>query len=239
MPAPKDFSLYQHFALLLLGGSGLRFGGSTPKQFVAMAGKPLFLYAAEVLEASPLVDYIVYVVPQGYEKKTEDLLVKIAKKPHAVVVGAATRQGSCYEGLAFLIRQGASKESLVLVQDGDRPHLKERYIQENYALAERYGLAVTAHEATDSVAISKEPQTLDGYIPRQEVYLLSTPQTASLGTLYSAEEKAILEKKAFTDEGSLLLAYTHLTPHLVRSEADNLKITNPEDLRLFEQEEKA
>jgi 2-C-methyl-D-erythritol 4-phosphate cytidylyltransferase len=239
MPVQKDFSLYHHFALLLLGGSGLRFGQKTPKQFIPMAGKPLFLYAAEALEASPLVDYIVYVVPQGYEKKTEVLLAKTAKKPHSIVIGGNTRQASCYEGLSFLVNQGADKRSLVLVQDGDRPHLKERYIQENYALAEQYGLGVTAHEATDSVAISKEPRTLDGYIPRQEVYLLSTPQTAVLGTLYSAEQKAESEKKAFTDEGSLLLAYAHLTPHLVLADSDNLKITNPEDLILFEKEEKA
>jgi 2-C-methyl-D-erythritol 4-phosphate cytidylyltransferase len=239
MPQQKDFSLYRRFALLLMGGSGLRFGEKTPKQFLPMAGQPLFAYAAKALEKSPLVDFIVYVVPEGYTQKTEDLLAKFATKPNAVIMGGASRQESCHLGLAYLAQRGASDESLVLVQDGDRPHLQERYIAENYALADRYGLAVTAHEATDSVAISKEPGTLDGYIPRQEVYLLATPQTAHLGVLLSALAKAQAEQRTFTDEGSLLLAYAHLVPHLVLSAGDNLKITTPEDRQLFEKEEKA
>ena len=230
-----ELSTSRHIAVLLLGGLGTRFGSRKPKQFLPMGGKPLCLYAAEVLERSPVVDFIVYVVPAGYEPNFALLLSSIRVKPSAIIVGGLTRQKSGELAIQYLLAHGALNEATVLLQDGDRPRLKERYLEENFALAERYFSAVTALPASDSVAISKLEGTLDGYLPREEVYLLQTPQAFRLGLLDEAFRLAASSPRSFTDDASLLLAMKGIHPHIVFGDKDNLKITTPADQKAFEE----
>lgn len=230
-----DYSAFRHIAILLLGGSGTRFGASKPKQFLPMAGKALCLYGAEALEASAAVDAIVYVVPKGYEPNFEYLLSRAGKKkPAAIIVGGASRSDSGKVAVSYLLAHGAKEDASVLLQDGDRPRLLERYLEENFAFADRFGSSVTAIPCTDSVAISKFPGTLDGYIPREEVWLLQTPQAFRLGLLSKAQSLLKEGERPYTDDASLVLSKCGVAPHIVLGERDNLKITTPADQKTFE-----
>jgi 2-C-methyl-D-erythritol 4-phosphate cytidylyltransferase len=231
---------YSRIAVLLLGGLGTRFGSAKPKQFLPMGGQPLCLYGAKALENSPKVDAIVYVVPEGYGKNFELILSRAGqKKPSEIIVGGSSRQESGHLAIRYLLSHGALPHSSVLIQDGDRPRLKERYIDEAFALTEKFGSAVTAIPASDSVAISKMEGTLDGYIPRQEVYLLQTPQAFTLSLLDEAMEIAAKSQRTFTDDGSLVLAMKGVNPHIVLGDKDNIKITTKADQAEFEEGENA
>jgi 2-C-methyl-D-erythritol 4-phosphate cytidylyltransferase len=235
----EDFSFYHHIAILLLGGAGTRFGSSKPKQFLPMAGQPLCLYGARALEESPSVDFIVYVIPKGYERNFALLLGSVGhKKPSVTISGGISRQESGHVAIAYLQAQGVNKDAIVLLQDGDRPRLKQRYLQENFKAAEKYGASVTAIKANDSVAISKVDHLLDGYIPRNEVYLLQTPQAFRFELIASAMEMAAEAQKQYTDDGSLLLAMKGVNPYIVEGDKNNIKITTPEDQEEFEEGEK-
>jgi 2-C-methyl-D-erythritol 4-phosphate cytidylyltransferase len=230
---------YSRIAILLLGGLGTRFGSSKPKQFLPMGGQPLCLYGAKALEGSPEVDYIVYVVPKGYERNFSLILEKAGHaKASSIIVGGPTRQESGHLAVSYLLERQASPDALVLLQDGDRPRLKERYIRENFAAALEQGASVTAIPSSDSVAISKVPSVIDGYIPRQEVYLLQTPQAFRLGLLAKAMEAAAKAKRDFSDDGSLVLALANVAPRIVLGDKANLKITTQEDQALFEEGER-
>lgn len=213
-----------------MAGSGERFLSPTPKQFLLMGGHPLFGYAARVLNDSHDIDFLVYVVPTGYLETAEKRIKeeKLEKK-HAIIEGGATRGASAYAAVKFLIGQGAKADAVVLLQDGDRPNLTAKLIRENIMVASRFKAAVTALPSYDSVAISKEPSLIDGYLPREEVYLLQTPQAFQLSLLNEAFLKAKAEKKVFTDEGSLVLALMGVAPHIVIGAKNNVKITEPED----------
>jgi 2-C-methyl-D-erythritol 4-phosphate cytidylyltransferase len=225
-----------HIAILLLGGLGTRFGSSKPKQFLPMGGQPLCLYGAKVLESSPVVDFIVYVVPDGYTKNFALILANAGHaKPSVIIVGGATRQESGHLAIQYLLAHGAKSDASVLLQDGDRPRLIERYLVENFANAEAYGASVTAIPATDSVAICKEKGILDGYIPRQEVYLLQTPQAFKIALLAEAMELAEKSGRSYTDDGSLVLAMKGVNPHLVLGDKRNIKITTKKDQDDFEE----
>lgn len=236
---PKiDLSSFQNIAVLLLGGLGVRFGSSKPKQFLPMAGKALCLYGAEALENSPSVDFIVYVIPDDYERNFSLLLSRAGhKKPSTVIIGGSSRQESGRLAVDFLHANGAKDDSTVLIQDGDRPRLKETYLRDNFLNAKTYGASVTAIPATDSVAISKVDGFLDGYIPRSEVWLLQTPQAFRLSLLYEAQRAAQGEAKEYSDDASLVLAKKGVEPRIVLGSADNLKITTPDDQRTFEKGE--
>lgn len=231
----KETKDYKHVAVLLLGGLGTRFNESKPKQFLPMGGKPLCLYGAEALENSPSVDFILYVIPDGYMRNFALLLSKAGhKKPSETIIGGKSRQESSKIAVKYLLSNGFDPSLSVLLQDGDRPNLKERYIQENFENADEYLSSVTAIKATDSVAISKEAGLLDGYIPRNEVYLLQTPQAFRLSLLDEAEDLADKDGSSYSDEGSLVLYKKGVQPRIVIGERANLKITAPEDKNLFE-----
>jgi 2-C-methyl-D-erythritol 4-phosphate cytidylyltransferase len=232
----ESFS-FTHEAILLMAGSGERFLNPTPKQFLRMGGHPLFSYAARALENSPDIDFIVYVVPKGYLEAAEKSLVEEKlMKEHGIIEGGASRSESAHEALKYLLKRGAKPSSIVLLQDGDRPNLTARLIHENIAAAAAFGASVTALPSSDSVAISKEPSLIDGYIPRQEVYLLQTPQAFRLSRLKEAFDKAKEKAKNYTDEGSLVLSVIGLAPRIVLGDKKNGKITEPSDAVLFEGE---
>jgi 2-C-methyl-D-erythritol 4-phosphate cytidylyltransferase len=229
---------YTRIAILLLGGLGTRFGSSKPKQFLPMGGQALCLYGAKALEKSPEVDYIVYVVPKGYERNFALILEKAGhEKPSSIIVGGNSRQESGHLAVRYLLAHGVTPEALVLLQDGDRPRLKERYIQENFASAHKQGASVTAIPSSDSVAISKVPRFHRWLYPREEVYLLQTPQAFEIGLLSKAMELAEEAKRTFSDDGSLVLAMANVAPAIVLGDKGNLKITTKEDQELFEEGE--
>lgn len=222
-------------SVFLIGGSGFRFDKSTPKQYLVMKGMPLFIHAATALEESKEVGEIVFVCQKGDTGKVADLVkeASLANKKHIFVEGGNSRQESCLLGLEELDKEGYPADNPVLVVDGDRPNLLPRYIEENINNARRMGASVTAIPSSDSVAITKIKGYLDGYIPREEVMLLQTPQCFRFGILLEAEKLAKEKHLLFTDEGSLVLSLKHVAPAIVLGSKRNLKITTKDDAEAY------
>lgn len=224
-------------AILLLAGKGERFHSSLPKQFILMKGKPLFTHAAKTLNDSPLISSIVYVVPAGYIEKTEEILIaQSLTKKHFVIEGGETRQDSAFFALNFLEEKGINEESLVLVQDGDRPNLKESYIDSLIKETLKSGASVLAIPATDSLALIQEGSSIDSYLDRSHIIALQTPQCFRFSLLFEAEKEAKRKRKTYTDEGSLLLGEKGIASTFVEGDKSNFKITEPFDLTVFQNE---
>ena len=49
-------------AIIVAAGSGTRFGGETPKQFIDIGGKPLLVHTLECFERSPSIDSMILVL---------------------------------------------------------------------------------------------------------------------------------------------------------------------------------
>jgi ribitol-5-phosphate 2-dehydrogenase (NADP+) / D-ribitol-5-phosphate cytidylyltransferase len=231
----KDFSSVCRYAIVLSGGVGERFSASVPKQFVLMKGKKLLSYSLEALEKSKEVEAVLLVAPKDFLAESKEIAIEVAaEKLIDVIEGGGTRQDSSRLAIEYLLSRGARKDALVLVLDADRPNLLERYIAENYLKASQNGASITAIPSSDSIAVSGDESTISAYLPREEAYLVQTPQGFRLSLLASAHEKARKEKKHFTDEGSLVLAYEGTSPLIVRGDKNNLKITTTEDKTNFE-----
>jgi hypothetical protein len=168
---------YSRIAILLLGGLGTRFGSSKPKQFLPMGGQPLCLYGAKASKKAP-VDYIVYVVPKGYERNFALILEKAG---HAKAFGrsssaAPPAKNRGHLAVRYLLAHGAPR--------GARPasgwrsasaqrtlHLKKiSPAREARRLRHRDPLFGFGRD------LQSPRDLIDGYIPREEVYLLQTPQ---------------------------------------------------------------
>ncbi len=223
-------------AVVLAGGSGERFGEKTPKQFIAMGGKPLMMHCLLALQSSSLIDEIYVVSAKGYLDKTRDLLQSYhIAKAKAVIEGGATRKESSYRALLYLRRLRIDPDSYVLICDADRPNLTEDLIQRNVEAAKQTGAAVTAKQATDSILYSRQGAIVSEYFPRRMVFQAQTPQTFRFDIIFSAHKKANRSKEydLYTDDASLVKALTSAKVAIVEGSNQNLKINTKDDEATF------
>lgn len=228
-----DFLAKHTYAVVLMAGKGLRMNVDLPKQFIEVAGLPLFLFASKEFDESNEVDYLLFVTSKENIEKTKSILEKSSiKKPYEVIEGGSVREESAKKAIEYLAKMNANKESIVLIHDADRPNINEEIIKNNVIAAKDCGAAITATSSVNSLAISSNG-IIEGYLNRDEVYQIQTPQTFSLSLLEEAFEKAI-DPSSYTDEGSLVLDVLGVKAKIVKSGSDNYKITTESDLEIFE-----
>ena len=215
-----------HIALVLFGGSGLRFGSTLPKQFVTLIDKPLIEETLSALEECPSVDEVHLVSRKEDIGKTKEIAASYPKVK-GVYEGGKTRQDSARLGLLAL--QGKVDEgSLVAIMDGDRPCIEDDLLKQNYELAGKVGAAVTVAPSSNSVLLSKDGETVTSYLNRDEVYLVATPQTFRYKEILKSHLEA---KDGHTDDASLFQGPVAL----LKWDKQNVKITTKEDVEAFKQ----
>lgn len=218
----------RNFGIVALGGVGKRFLSSTPKQFLKAGNRYLCEYPIKALDDSPSIDAIVLITLKSHFSLLNEIVESMhLKKDYMIVEGGDTRNSSLDRAVFAL--KGEDPESLCLIVDGDRPNLKQRYIDECIEAAKQSGASIVSRKETDSTFI------LDGedmeYLNRNLLYRAETPQCFKLHIL----EKAYLSttKRDFTDEASMVLKQLGIKPSIVLSDGDNIKINTPSDLEIF------
>jgi 2-C-methyl-D-erythritol 4-phosphate cytidylyltransferase len=216
-------------AVVPAGGAGTRMGGTVPKQFLELNGKPILYYTLKTLQDCGIISELILVVPeQEYDKACANWLGKpeIVTK---VVIGGEKRQDSVYNGFCEVSPQ----MEIVLVHDGVRPFLSPRMIQETVDVAREYGAAITAIPLYDTIKRVDTSGLVSQTVDREGLWRVQTPQVFRYEILKEAFKKANYEKFYGTDEGTLI---EHLGKpvKVVEGSEQNIKITRPEDLRLSE-----
>ena len=216
-------------AVVPAGGTGIRMGGTVPKQFLELNGKPILYYTLKTLQDCGIISELILVVP---EKEYDNACTDWLGKPEIVtkvVVGGEKRQDSVYNGFCELSPQ----TEIVLVHDGVRPFLSHQMIQESVDAAREYGAAITAIPVNDTIKRVDDLGLVSQTVDRDGLWRVQTPQVFRYELLQEAFKKANSEKFYGTDEGTLI---EHLGKpvKVVEGSEQNIKITRPEDLRLSE-----
>ena len=216
-------------AVVPAGGTGTRMGGTVPKQFLELNGKPILYYTLKTLQDCGIISELILVVP---EKEYDNACTDWLGKPEIVtkvVVGGEKRQDSVYNGFCKLSQQ----TEIVLVHDGVRPVLSHQMIQESVDAAREYGAAITAIPVNDTIKKVDDSGLVSQTVDREGLWRVQTPQVFRYELLQEAFKKANSEKFYGTDEGTLI---EHLGKpvKVVEGSEQNIKITRPEDLRLSE-----
>lgn len=216
------------YALICAGGRGLRFGGDVPKQFIETKGKPILLQTVEVFERTAEIEKIVVMCPKGYLKEAEEILSS-CKKAY-VTEGGADRNLSVMNGIAYIEKHfGLDEKTIVVTHDAVRPFVNEKMIVRSIEEAKKYGAAVAAVPAVDTV-IEVENGVITSVPDRQKMYQVQTPQTfyaKNLRELYlslSQEEKNILTdcSRIYVSKGE--------TVRVIDGDIKNIKITFKSDV---------
>ena len=219
------------WALMPAAGSGRRFGGEVPKQYLAAAGKPLIAHALEALLAHPAIDGAVVALAANAPHWPG--WTSLHGKPVIACVGGLERADSVLAALRAL-PASVPEDALLLVHDAARPNLRaddiDKLIDAATACADG---AVLAAPVRDTLKRAGESARIAATEPRERLWRALTPQAFRRDLLLRALEAAQVAGVAVTDE-AMAVERLGLHPALVEGREDNLKVTTPADLALVE-----
>ena len=214
-------------AILVAGGSGKRFGGRLPKQFLPLAGFPLLYWPLKRLCAERAIDRVVLLLPTAQLKRGAAMIAALpapSQRKIILAAGGAERADSTLNGLAY-----CGADDLALVHDGARPLLSARDLKTLISAA-RKGPAVLGRPVTSTVKRLHDGRIRET-VPRDALFIAETPQAAPAALLARAIRLAQRDGISATDEASYLERLgLDLTPVTARD--PNPKITTPDDLAL-------
>lgn len=215
--------------ILAAAGVGKRMGLGYPKQFLEYKGKPLLIIPLEVAQKSDIVDDIIVVTNKENITLVENYCKQYGiDKVIKVTEGGKERQNSIYNALKY-----DNKSDIILVQDGVRPFLKERYIEEccKVVINERKG-AVVGVQVKDTIKVVDENFEVISTPKRADLIAVHTPQAFEGELLKRAYEIAESENFLGTDDSSLVERIGGKVK-IVLGDYDNIKVTTQEDLKFL------
>jgi len=219
------------WALVPAAGSGRRFGGEVPKQYLHAVGKPLIAHALEALLAHPGIDGAVVALAQGDPHWPG--WTALHGKPVIACIGGGERADSVLAALHAL-PDDVDEDELLLVHDAARPNLRAddigRLIGAATACADG---AILAAPVRDTLKRADAGVRIAATEPRDGLWRALTPQAFRRDLLLRALEAAQAAGVAVTDE-AMAVERLGLRPALVEGREDNLKVTTPADLALVE-----
>jgi len=222
----------KHVALIPAAGVGARMAAGSPKQYLAIGGKPMLRHTVDAFLSSPLIAHTYVVVSAGdaYIDAVLPDAQQAAGRVSVLRCGGATRMESIRNGLHAL-RALLGDTDRVLVHDAARPGL-------NAALIERLIVETGEHAAGGLLAlpvvdtVKRRDADAVTTIPRERLWLAQTPQMFAYALLCRALDAAT-DPAAITDDASAVEALG-LAPRLVEGHPRNLKVTLPSDIRIAE-----
>lgn len=224
------------WALVPCAGTGLRAGGTGPKQYHYLAGRPLIEHTLDALLA--VRGWTAIVVVTAPDDPFRPGLAHSGLQVHAV--GGASRADTVRNGLGHLLASGASAMDWVLVHDAARCLVQAEAIERLIAACS--GDPVGGLLATPLVDTLKEQRELSvpaetraaTTLQRAGKWLAQTPQMFRIGLLVTALDSAkAAGDTTITDEASAV-EKAGFAPLLVEGGALNIKVTYPQDFELAE-----
>lgn len=200
-------------------------GGTTPKQYLDIAGQPILRYTVQAFLAAAEIAHT-YVVVSADDAYVEKALAGL-QCVSILRCGGATRRASVANGLRA-IATFVGEQDWVLVHDAARPGLTPELIAKLIARVGEHPVGgLLALPVVDTVK-----RVTDGRvetIAREGLWLAQTPQMFRHGVLSAA----LMAAKEVTDESSAI-ELAGLIPLLVEGHACNSKVTSPSDLAVVQ-----
>ncbi len=221
----------RYWGLIPAAGTGQRFGSSTPKQFLNLAGKLVVEWSILALANHEKIDGVYIGLEENCVQSA--CLPQFHSKIAGTFSGGATRAQTVLNGVNYLLDNNGDIDDWVLVHDSNRPLLSNIDITN---LISTVGddidggiIGLPVHDTLKLESGGRIKNTLD----RSQQYRALTPQMFRLGLLHDALVQCHSRRINVTDEAQAmeLLGYH---PLLVTGETSNIKITTPTDFKFAE-----
>jgi len=219
-------------AIVVAGGEGKRFGGTTPKQFALLDGKPVLAHTLQALDACAWISRIVLVLPGA-------LIQKIRKTfPHRfdisklsdmdMLEGGETRRDSVRHGLEVV---DAEFFPHVAIHDGVRPFFDNTWFEKGLKALQHIPAVAVGVPPVDTIKQISSRGFIVKTPRRAGLIQIQTPQmfqTAVIKRVHKAAKKKGLDA---TDD-TMLMEQAGFPVKVLSGSSENIKITWKGDLLL-------
>jgi 2-C-methyl-D-erythritol 4-phosphate cytidylyltransferase len=214
-------------------GTGTRFGGRIPKQFIKVNGKELIAYTIEKFHGLKEIDEIAISAEKKYIPALNKIINKYSfSKVTIITEGGKTRQESVHNCLKLL---QCSKDELIAIHDAVRPFITRNLTLKMIKAGYRYNCAIPGIKVTDTLKMTDVKNTVVKTIERENLRSVQTPQVFRYGILIDSYHKAEKRKLTGTDESSLVEAAGYKVK-ITEGEITNIKITIKDDLKKLKEQ---
>lgn len=214
-------SLYT--AIVPAAGIGSRMAAAVPKQYLPLNGSTLLEQTLAVLLKHAAIKRII--VATAEQDPWFDQLA-IAHHPRVLrVVGGAERANTVLNALVHV------ETDWVLVHDAARPCLHNQDLEAVLQAGLQADGAILASRVRDTMKRGDGEGNISTSVSRDELWHALTPQCFATQPLAQALASALAAGAVITDEASAM-EWAGFHPRLVPGRADNIKVTQPEDLEL-------
>jgi 2-C-methyl-D-erythritol 4-phosphate cytidylyltransferase/2-C-methyl-D-erythritol 2,4-cyclodiphosphate synthase len=215
------------YALIVAAGRGTRFGGTLPKQYLALGGTSVLRHAVAAFAAHPRVaGVLVAIRPEDralFDHAVSGLSVL------APVPGGAERQDSVRLGLEGL---AAHKPDRVLIHDGARPFPDAALIDRVIDGLDRASAAIPGLALGDTIKRVENGHIAET-VDRLQLWRAQTPQGFHFDAILAAHRQ--MAGHVLTDDAAVAEA-AGIAPLIVAGSEENLKVTTTEDLAAAERQ---
>ncbi len=211
-------------AVVLAAGSGTRMGGNVTKQRLLLLGESIVHRSVRAFAKSSFISEIV-VVTRADEVDILKNDLSDFEKPVRFVVGGACRAESSENG--FLATSEDSE--YVMIHDAARCLITPEMIDFVARAVLEYGAATASTPLADTLKRSTDGETVESTIPRQNLHVAQTPQAFSK-EIYKRALAASKNAKIEITDDNMMAEMIGISPYLVDTGRENIKITTPSDI---------
>lgn len=220
-----------NWIIIAAGGNGERIKLPYNKIFYRIGNKPLIYWTLKNFEDNALIDKIIIVVKKKEMKKVKEIVKRYRfKKIDAVITASHTRQDSTLKVLKQYQNIFKSND-LIGVHNAVNPFVLRQEIEKVYQMAKKYGSALLAQPAKDTIKISSPKHIVKNTPLRLNCWYAQTPQVAVYKHMFKAFLQAEKDQFIGTDD-TQLLERINILAKIVPCSSLNFKITYIEDLLL-------
>lgn len=219
-----------NIAIFLSGGIGSRVGGSTPKQYIDVKGKPIFAYSLETMVSSEQFSHFQIVAENEYKSLYEKFFQGRANfsfsKP------GSNRQLSILNALSD-IKDIAAEDSKVFIHDAARPNLSNQMIIACLDELKNHDGVIPVLPMKDTIYQLSNNRQITGLIDRESVFAGQAPEAFLFGKYYRANldlPMDVLLSIHGSSEPAIMAGMDIVT---ISGDEENYKITTHSDLDKF------
>lgn len=225
-----------NIVLMLAGGVGTRMGANIPKQFIRIQGKPIIAYTLDVFEKNRNIDAVEIVCVHGFEDMLRGIVDEFGiKKVKWICEGGPTFSLSVYNGLKNL-RNEMVEGDLLMIHMSVAPFINDEIIDDAIRVAKEKGNSISENPCYLCMGSHDTDEYSTKSVLRETITGLNTPQTFHFGDILGLYDRAKREGVLENLEPHTTSVYYYYGMPLYFSKGSqmNIKITNKDDLDLFE-----
>ena len=207
--------------IVLCAGKGTRSGLNYNKMFYQFQGKTVYEMTMDTFIKDDQCGQIIVVCRQNEKEQFQQLC---QDQRIQFVEGGQERQDSVYAGLQTV------KYENVLIHDGARPYIKEKYIHLLLDGLKTYQACLLMVPCKDTIREVDQHQVVKT-LKREMLMQAQTPQAFKKDIILYAYQQGMIHDFQATDDAQMVEMFTDEKVYVIEGDYENKKITTKEDLK--------